>query len=133
MRYLFLIIKVLTGRDIKINSFSDLIYVLHKGGAGVFRGFFWHLMRGRVPNGMMLGTGVRILDGRNIDFGKGVFIGANSYFDCSADQRVKIGSAVTFREGCWLQCRSGLNEKGEGLYIGDNVYIGPYAIIGVGG
>lgn len=128
------LMTLLSGREpSKSVSFSDIKYLLQKGGGAYIRGFLYVVARFRMPGALMLGRGIKLIDFRNLKYGRGLFIGSYSYIDLSAESKVCIGEGVTIREGAWIQCRSGLNEKAEGLIIGDNVYIGPNSVIGVGG
>lgn len=126
------LIEALTGRRYDI-SYSDLEYIIKKGAGSYIRGLLWSFLRLQKSNGLMLGKNVRILGGRYLQRGSGVSIGANSYVDSFSRQGIHLFGGVTIREGAWIQCRSGLNQKGEGLEIRENTYIGPYAVIGVGG
>ena len=128
------LIAILSGRDFsKSVSFSDIKYLFQKGGMAYLRGFLYVVPRFCRPGSLMLGRGVKLIDFSNLKYGRGLFIGSYSYIDLSAKNKVYIGNGVTIREGAWIQCRSGLNEKADGLIIGDNVYIGPNSVIGVGG
>lgn len=112
---------------------SDLRYAFDKGAAALLRGIIWQVIHLRRPRPLFLGAGVKFVSADNLQLGKDVSIGARSYIETSAREPVVFGNRVTVRENAWVQCRSGLNVRGEGLEIGDNTYIGPNAVIGVGG
>ena len=97
------------------------------------RGFLWQVMRVRRPRRFFLGQGTKFVAVNNLRFGRRVSIGARSYIETSAIEPVILGDGVALRENAWIQCRSGLNEKGAGLKLGRSVYIGPNTVIGVGG
>ena len=112
---------------------EDLLYLLQKVGLSPMRGLLrWpFLSRGSaVP---LLGRAVKIISPHRLKFGKLCFVGAGTYIDAHARDRVELGRGVTVRESCIIQCRSGLNEPGASLRIGDGTFIGPHCKIGVGG
>ena len=76
---------------------------------------------------------VEILYRRKISFGKFVFIGSNSFINAYSKDGIRLGDRVTIREYGYIQGSSSPRNPGEGLTIGDNVYIGPRSNFGVGG
>lgn len=125
--------KVASRRIIRALNSRDLSYAIQKGLVPMLRGFFWQVARFRAPKLMFIGHNVRFVCASNLDFGRGVSIGANSYIETCSSVRCRIGDNVTLRENLWLQCRSGFGPPGAGLFIGRSVYIGPNAVLGVGG
>ncbi|MDA5093073.1 acyltransferase [Aliiroseovarius sp. KMU-50] len=124
------IIKFLTGREYTL-SLKDLRYLVSKAGGSAIRGLLLYgIRRGRL---VFLGRGVVLIAKSQIHLAPGAAIGHHSYLDASSHRGVKIAHGATLREFCWVQCRSGLGEMGEGLEIGERAYIGPHASIGVGG
>lgn len=81
----------------------------------------------------LMGRSVKLITPWRLKTGRLVFIGAGVFFDAHARDGVVLGDGVSIREGGVVQCRSGLNEPGLGLSIGDRTFIGPYCKIGVGG
>jgi acetyltransferase-like isoleucine patch superfamily enzyme len=130
---LFFILRLLSGREYRNVSISDLGYLLQKGGGSFLRGILWSLVRLRRPRGLMLGRNVKLIGAGRLFLGRGVSLGRNSYFECSSDQGVTLGNGVTIREYAWLQCRSGLNAAAGKVSIGEGSYIGPFAVLGAGG
>ena len=63
----------------------------------------------------------------------GVFIGDGVRINALSQHGINLGPRVTIREGAWIQCSSSPALRGDGLTIGEGTYIGPNAIIGVGG
>jgi acetyltransferase-like isoleucine patch superfamily enzyme len=126
------LIRRLTGRSYTIRP-GDLGYLLAKGGWPMGRGMIWSLVRGRRPNGLLLGPHISFVMGGRLRAGRGVSIGGYSYVDCSAEQGIILSDRVTIRERAWIQGRSGLNQPAEGLWIGAGSYIGPNAVLGIGG
>jgi acetyltransferase-like isoleucine patch superfamily enzyme len=116
-----------------LSSRGDIFYALQKGFYPLVRGVIWQILRMRRPKLLFLGANVRFISAGRIDFGSGVSIGANSYIETCSQERCRIGDGVTVRENAWVQCRSGFNEPAVGLFIERGAYIGPNAVIGVGG
>ena len=126
------LITKLTGRTYTIDV-SDLGYLLAKGGIPFIRGIAWSLIRLRKPSGLLLGPGVQFVQSTRLRLGRGVAIGGFGYIDCAAADGLVLGNRVTLRERVWIQSRSGLNFRAVGLRIGQRSYIGPNAVIGLGG
>lgn len=126
------IVRKLTGRSYRIEA-DDISYLVQKGAMPFLRGALWSLARLRRPNGLLLGARVQFVSAGRLRAGRGVSIGAGSYVDCSARNGIVLNAKVTLRERAWIQGRSGLNERAEGLWIGELSYIGPNAVLGIGG
>ena len=126
-------IKFLTGRDYSDVRFAEIIYVFKKGGEAYLRGLIWQIVHFKKIKGLMLGRGVTLLIPRTTYLGGGCSIGKNSYIELYSKYDSVIGNNVTIREFAWFQCRSGINKKALRLVIRNNVYIGPFCILGVGG
>lgn len=126
------LIRTLTGRSYAIEA-SDIGYLWAKGGMPFLRGFAWSLLRLRRPSGLLLGPGIQFVQSGRLTLGRGVAIGAYGYVDCAARDGVVLGDRVTLREQVWIQSRSGLNDRAVTLRIGSRSYVGPNAVIGLGG
>lgn len=112
---------------------SDIFYLAQKIGFSPIRGLLRWIFLGRGSSIPFLGAGVEIISPNRLRFGRLCFVGSGVYIDAHAKAGVILGNSVTLRERCIVQCRSGLNEPGEGLIIGDRTFIGPHCKIGVGG
>lgn len=112
---------------------EDMGYAIQKAFVPMVRGALWELRHLRRPTGLMLGSGTQVLSARRLQLGRGVFIGRHSYVEAGAANGARIGAGVSIRENAWIQCRSGLNERAKSLTIGAGTYLGPMAVIGVGG
>jgi acetyltransferase-like isoleucine patch superfamily enzyme len=112
---------------------DDFFYLLQKVGFSPIRGVaIWGFL-GKGSQIPFIGRNVKIISPSRLTFGAFCFIGSGTYIDAHASQGVKLGHGVTVRECCVIQCRSGLNEPGFGLIVGDKTFIGPHCKIGVGG
>lgn len=125
-------IAKLTGRTYAIES-GDIGYLFAKGGVPFIRGLAWSILRLRAPTGLLLGPGIQFVQSGRLTLGRGVAIGGYGYVDCAAKDGIVLGDRVTLRERVWIQSRSGLNDRAVGLTIGRRTYIGPNAVIGLGG
>ena len=85
---------------------ESALYAIEKGLGPALRGLAWTAIRGR-PQFIFIGHNTRFIMARNLQFGDGVSIGANSYIEADADLPCIIGNNVTIREGAWVQCRCG--------------------------
>jgi acetyltransferase-like isoleucine patch superfamily enzyme len=121
-----------TGRQYDVRV-RDLRYIFDKGAACFLRGMFWSWLRLRRSRGLLLGRNVKFICASQLRMGRSVYIGHNSYMECAAEGGVTLGDRTTIREFGWLQCRSGLGDRGGTVVIGNSVYIGPFAVLGAGG
>jgi acetyltransferase-like isoleucine patch superfamily enzyme len=111
----------------------DIFYLLSKIGISPLRGvLLWSFLKkgSSIP---FLGKNIKIIFPNKLYCDKLVWIGQNCYIDAYSNNGIQLGSGVTIRENCTIQCRSGLNELGVGLVVGDETFIGPSCKIGVGG
>jgi acetyltransferase-like isoleucine patch superfamily enzyme len=114
-------------------QFSDILYLVQKIGLSPLRGLLRWIFLGRGSSIPFLGSQVKIISPHRLRFGRLCFVGTGAYIDAHARDGVVFGNGVTLRECCIVQCRSGLNEPGVRLRIGDRAFIGPHCKIGVGG
>jgi len=122
------------GREVEIaptiSSSEVLINMAQKGLGSYLRGLWVKPWLGASRGSFFLGRGCRIINRRLLRMGRNVYIGSYGYLDCLSVSGVDIGDCVTIREGCWLQLTSHYDNPGAGITIGNNVYIGPRAILG---
>jgi len=104
--------------------------VLSKGFFPYIRGGFWRLFTDKSQGALFVGRGVRLDAIGMLRHGTSFRIGNYCSLDFLSTQGVCIGSRVTFREGVWLQITSRIDDPGVGMEIGDDVYVGPYTILG---
>lgn len=112
---------------------SDLKYLLSKIGFSFFRGLLLVIFLSKGSKIPFLGKGIKFICKNKISFNKYVWLGQYGYIDACSINGIKIGKNVTIRELFTIQCRSGLNDPGDGLTIGDHTFIGPFVKIGVSG
>ena len=83
-RYL---IRLITGRSYEKARFSDFPYLFKKGFFSRIRGIIYPIFAFQYFPGYMVGANVRLLMPRNTKFGKGVFIGSNSYIELYSERK----------------------------------------------
>lgn len=108
-------------------------WALRVGLLPIIRGTLRSPPFGHIRFPFFLGNNVTLRYRSQITSGPGFYLGANSFVNAFSAEGIQIGRRVTIREGAWVQCSSSPGNPGEGLAIGDAVYIGPQAILGIGG
>lgn len=114
----------------ELSAASVLLHLVQKGLGPFVRGTITRPFLGRSGGSFFLGAGCNILSIGKLRIGKNVYIGAYGYLDCMSVGGVTLGDNVTIREGCWLQLTSRYDHPGTSILIGNDVYIGPKAILG---
>jgi acetyltransferase-like isoleucine patch superfamily enzyme len=114
----------------ELSSASVLSHLVHKGAGPFLRGSIVRPFLKRSGGSFFLGRGCKILSMGKLSVGKNVYIGAYGYLDCMSVGGVTLGNNVTIREGCWLQLTSRYDNPGTSVTIGNEVYIGPRAVLG---
>ena len=133
-RILRALLKKVRGKDINISpqvsSMAVFANAIEKGLGPLLRGWITKPFLGGSKGHFFLGRGCKLLTKRQLRIGANVYIGAYSYIDCLSTEGVTIGDDVTLREGCWLQLTSRYDIPGSKITIGNQVYVGPRAILG---
>jgi acetyltransferase-like isoleucine patch superfamily enzyme len=128
------VLKRVRGKDISIapglSPLAVLANAVEKGLGPLLRGWLTKPFLGDSKGHFFLGRGCKLLTKRQLRVGANVYIGSYSYIDCLSLDGVTIGDNVTIREGCWLQLTSSFDKPGSKITIGNQVYIGPRAILG---
>lgn len=115
----------------KFSIIDNIIYLITKGGIPLIRGGIFSLCRAKNPFKMLfIGLNVQIFHSNYLYYKKNFYIGSFSYINCLSKNGVNIGENVTIREFAWLQLTSILSNPGDGIFIGDNTYIGPRCNLG---
>ncbi len=126
--------KMLRGKELALHESLSLLSVLYyyyeKGALQLLRGSLVKPLLGKSKGFFFLGRGVSIYRKSKFFIGKNVFLGSNGYFDCFSINGVHLGDYVTIREQAWLQLTSDLVNPGDGIFIGDQTYIGPRVVLG---
>lgn len=118
-------------KDIKI---IDKFIVLKNAGCKVFRGFIKRLFLKEVHNLFFVGKNVVISHGKNIRCGKNVKFEDYSEIHGLCSEGIILGDFVTIGRGVMIRPSSYYGTSlGQGLIMGDNSSIGPYAYIGCAG
>jgi acetyltransferase-like isoleucine patch superfamily enzyme len=107
-------------------------WAAHKGLLPGARGVLLYIRSfGRAPF-LFVGRGACVRFPELLHAGRGCSIGAYSQVDCLSSGGVHLGARVTIREFAWVQLTSSPNDLGESLEIGDDTYVGPFAVLGAG-
>lgn len=93
------------------------------------------LVRGFLKTGkpVFIGSNTKILNSRNIVFGKNVTIETHSIIDGFASDKIIFGNCVKIGAFSNLNTTSHLSKYGKGLKVGNNSAIGDFAHIGASG
>lgn len=113
---------------------GELLYYLYRKGA-------WSRVRGALIRWRLKEAGRRLFVGAraeilfpdHLSVGDNVAIGKDCYLNCLSLEGVRLGDNVRLKQNVWLQVTSHLTERGKGITIGENGYIGPYCLLGGGG
>lgn len=108
-------------------------WYFRKGAGPAVRGTLRAVTLGAVRWPFFMGKRTKILYARQLHVGRAVQIGFDSYLNAFSEGGVHLAANVTLREHAWVQCSSHPSDPGVGLWIGQDTYIGPYSVIGVGG
>lgn len=102
-----------------------------KIGYGLCRGYISRVLFRQVGRRLIICRGA-VLQFRNlIRVGNNCFIGRNCYINAYSTGGIAVGDNFTLREFGWVQLSGRFGSPGESLEIGDDVYIGPFANLGV--
>lgn len=96
---------------------------------------FGMLLRGVLKTGkfVFIGSNTKVLNSRNIVFGKNVTLEARSIIDGFASEKIVFGDGVKIGAFSNLNVTSHLSKYGKGLKVGNNSAIGDFAHIGASG
>ena len=114
------------------SNLSDFLYLIQKMGFSYLRGIFFFISFKFGSSIPFLGRNIKIINSKKIFFNQYVWLGHNGYLDACCEESISFGRNVTVRENFSIQSRSGLNQKGTSLFIGDNCFFGPFLKIGLG-
>ena len=112
--------------DARIPS-SLIYYTLYKRGMMLLRGF---LKTGRK---VFIGCNVKVLNSKNITFGKSVTIEKHTILDGYASEKIILGDCVRIGAYSNLTTTSHFSKYGKGLKMGNNSAIGDYTHFGAAG
>jgi len=127
-------LRTFRGKELRVSpdlrQVDVLMHLAQKGLGPFLRGLIVRPFLGRSRGAFFLGRGSKILSKNKLRVGKNVYIGAYGYIDCLSIDGVTLGDNVTIRENCWLQLTSRYENPGVSITIGNDVYIGPRAVLG---
>ncbi len=119
-----------SGKEYKLdpNIPSKLIYItLIKRFTMLSRGFL------KTGKPVFIGTKTKILNSKNISFGKSITIEKHSIIDGFAYQKIILGDCVKIGSFSNLNTTSHFSKYGKGLKMGNNSAIGDFAHFGAAG
>lgn len=106
---------------------SVLVYYLKLRLFMLLRGFF------KTGSKVYMGPGCRIINRRNISFGKNVTIEKNCRLDGFAKEKVVLGNNVKIGAYSNLLSTSHFSKYGKGMRMGDNSAVGDFTHFGAPG
>lgn len=111
-----------------------LRYIWYRARLSLLLGTWFCLTRpGRARWPFFMDSGARIWYSEKFKAGKRVFLGRHVHINANCTGHVSLGDRVTIGDFCWVQGTAHLSNPGESLVIEDQVYIGPFAVIGFHG
>jgi acetyltransferase-like isoleucine patch superfamily enzyme len=121
------------GGEIDLGALELAGFLWRKGGLSRLRGMLRGWRLGGCGGRLFVGKNVRIDFPRRLSVGRGAYLADNVYVNALSKKGFRLGDNVRIREGTWLLATGVLTDPGEGLVIGNDVYIGPYCVLGAGG
>lgn len=121
------------GRELDVGTLELAGFLWRKGGLSRLRGMLRALRLGGCGGRLFVGRNVRIDFPRRLRVGRSAYLADGVYINALSKKGFVLGDNVRVREGTWMLATGVLTDPGEGLSIGDNVYIGPYCVLGAGG
>lgn len=104
-----------------------------KAAGPAFRGLLLSPFFRRTDLPIFIGRRASIAYKNHLTLGRGVYLGADVSILALSSEGITLARGVTIRERAWIQCSSHPANPGVGLTVGRGTYIGPNAVIGVGG
>ncbi|MFN4026041.1 MAG: acyltransferase [Flavobacterium sp.] len=127
---LFQKLLIKSGKNYKIDSRipnSLFVYTLNKRAFMLLRGFF------KTGRKVFIGQNTKILNPKNIVFGKSVTIDKYTIIDGYASEKIILGDCVKIGAFSNLNATSHFSKYGKGLRMGNNSAIGDYTHFGAAG
>jgi len=121
------------GQELDLGALELAGFLWRKGGMSRLRGLWRGWRLGGCGGRLFLGRNVRIDFPRRLSVGPSAYLADGVYINALSRKGFVLGANVRVREGTWMLGTAVLTEPGEGLTVGDNVYIGPYCVLGAGG
>lgn len=109
-------------------------YVFYRARFSLIKGaWFWLTRPGSVRWPFFMDAGARVWYPERFRAGRRVFLGRMVHINANCTEGIRFGERVTLGDFGWVQGTAHLNNPGQSLVIEDNVYIGPFAVIGFHG
>lgn len=122
-----------SGQELAMSTGELVAFLWQKGGPARLRGMLRSWRLGACAGRLFVGRHVRISFPRHLRVGYNVVLADDVYINAFSRKGFVLGDNVRIREHVWMLGTAVLTEPGVGLAIGDNVYVGPYCVLGAGG
>ena len=122
-----------SGEELSMSTLELVSFLWQKGGLARLRGIWRARWLGSCAGRLFVGRDVRIAFPRYLHLGFNVLLADNVNINAYSKNGFRLGDNVRIREHVWMLGTAVLTDPGEGLTVGDNVYVGPYCVLGAGG
>jgi acetyltransferase-like isoleucine patch superfamily enzyme len=122
-----------SGQEPEMSTVELVAYLWQKGGAARLRGLWRSWRLGGCAGRLFVGRGVRISFPRHLRVGYNCLLSDGVHVNAYSREGFRLGDNVRVREHVWMLGTAVLTDPGVGLSLGDNVYVGPYCVLGAGG
>jgi len=122
-----------SGQELEMSTMELVGFLWQKGGMARVRGALRSWRLGACAGRLFIGRNVKIAFPRHLHVGYNVLLADGVNVNAYSRKGIKLGDNVRIREHVWMLTTAVLTEPGEGLTVGDNVYVGPFSVLGAGG
>ncbi len=122
-----------TGGELGMSTIELVEFLWQKGGMARLRGLWRAWRLGGCAGRLFVGRGVKIAFPRHLHVGYNVLLSDGVNINAFSQKGCRLGDNVRIRENVWMLSTSVLTDPGVGLSLGDNVYVGPFSVLGAGG
>ncbi len=122
-----------SGEELAMSTMELVGFLWQKGGLARLRGMLRSWRLGSCAGRLFLGRGVRVSFPRHLYLGYNVLLADGVNINAYSRKGFRLGDNVRVREHVWMLATGVLTDPGEGLFLGNNVYVGPFSVLGAGG
>jgi acetyltransferase-like isoleucine patch superfamily enzyme len=122
-----------SGQELEMSTMELVGYLWQKGGTARLRGAWRSWRLGSCAGRLFIGRGVKISFPRHLHVGYNCLLSDGVHVNAYSTKGFRLGDNVRVREHVWMLGTAVLTDPGVGLTIGNNVYVGPYCVLGAGG